>query len=109
MKHKHTQKILSVLLAIFMIVLSVPVTMPLAAENNTDPAAEAELLPASYVLGGYKNSIPRDENGNTISTAAKKVPKVKTSLPSSYDSRTKNVVTSVKNQNPYGTDRKSVV
>ncbi len=103
MKHNF-KKLIALLLTVVMILCMLPVTA-IAADSEQEP----EDLDSTPRVDGY---IPvRHPMGRTVTNAYLSGDRAtynrftgatRDVLPSQYDSRTKNIVTSVKNQSPYG-------
>ncbi len=102
------KKILSVMLSALMVLSVLPVGAA-ALENNEALFGDGTKTPHfkywNYVTDEYgaRKRVDYDNDGNVIEYENDVLYTASTTLPSSYDARTQNCITSIKNQNPFGT------
>lgn len=102
------KKAVSVMLTVLIVLSALSVSASAAGYTEVDePAGTAapKIIYRDYVTDEYgaKRRVDYDSDGNIIEYENTTLYTSSSSLPSSYDARTGNRVTSVKNQNPFGT------
>ena len=102
------RKVLSVILAVLMVLSAVSANafaVGYKETNASEVTPAPEIIHREYVTDEYgaEKRVEYDSDGNVVEYENDTLSTASTSLPSSYDARTENRVTSVKNQSPFGT------
>lgn len=102
------RKVLSVILAVLMVLSAVSVSAFAVGYTETEASAGTpvpEIIHREYIIDEYgaEKRVEYDSEGNIVENESNILSTASASLPSSYDARTENRVTSVKNQSPFGT------